>query len=123
MASAAARAAAPLRVNCCEAAEIPRFTFVIGIGTPIRPVEQTRTSRAEMPRLFAVICVISLASATPRLPVQAFAFPELTTMARARFPAACFALTFTGAAQTWFVVNIPATAAGTSETISARSRF
>src|SRR5262249_39854251 len=31
--------------------------------------------------------------------------------------------TFTGAAQIWLVVNIPATVAGTSEKISARSRF
>ena len=31
--------------------------------------------------------------------------------------------TFTGAAQTWLVVNIPATVAGVSETMSARSRF
>src|SRR4051794_10865863 len=31
--------------------------------------------------------------------------------------------TLTGAAQTWFVVNRPATTAGTSETMSARSRF
>src|SRR5271156_6804802 len=30
---------------------------------------------------------------------------------------------FTGAAQTWFVVNIPATVAGVAETMSARSRF
>src|ERR1043166_1312302 len=30
---------------------------------------------------------------------------------------------FTGAAQTWLVVNMPATVAGTSETIRARSRF
>src|SRR5271170_6749106 len=31
--------------------------------------------------------------------------------------------TFPGAAQTWFVVNIPETVAGISETMSARSRF
>src|SRR5262245_47204485 len=31
--------------------------------------------------------------------------------------------TFTGAAQIWLVVNMPATVAGTSETIRARSRF
>src|SRR5262245_17369207 len=31
--------------------------------------------------------------------------------------------TLTGAAQTWLVVNMPATVAGTSETMSARSRF
>ena len=28
---------------------IPRSTFFIGIGTPIRPVEQTKTSRAVSP--------------------------------------------------------------------------
>src|SRR5205823_423966 len=44
-------------------------------------------------------------------------------MARADFLAARWRLIFTGAAQTWFVVNIPATAAGTSETINARSSF
>src|SRR6185503_2133961 len=35
----------------------------------------------------------------------------------------CSAQTFTGAAQTWLVVNMPATVAGTSDTIRARSRF
>src|SRR5438128_3866484 len=55
--------------------------------------------------------------------MQAFAFPELTTIARANFLAARRPLIFTGAAQTWLVVNIPATAAGRSETIRARSRF
>src|SRR3954469_13783329 len=29
---------------------IPRSTFFIGIGTPIRPVEQTRTSLGDRPR-------------------------------------------------------------------------
>ena len=31
--------------------------------------------------------------------------------------------TFTGAAQTWLVVNMPAATAGSSETMSARSRL
>ncbi|MEY2550923.1 MAG: hypothetical protein QOG12_1067 [Verrucomicrobiota bacterium] len=79
---------------------MPRFTLAIGIGTPIRPVEQTRISLAETPRFSAVICVINFASANPRAPVQALAFPELTTIPRAEFRFACFALTFTGAAQT-----------------------
>ena len=57
----------------------------------------------------------------PCLPVHALAFPELTTIARAVCRAATFALSFTGAADTRFVVNVPATAAGVSETISARS--
>jgi hypothetical protein len=55
--------------------------------------------------------------------VQAFALPELTTIACA-FPDRTLSThTFTGAAHTWFVVNIPATVAGTLETMSARSRF
>jgi hypothetical protein len=61
------------------------------------------------------------ASRNPGRPVHAFAFPEFTTIARAVFRAAHFALTFTGGAQTLFVVNIPATVAGTSEMIRARS--
>jgi hypothetical protein len=123
IASAAWRALERDPDNRPAAAAIPRFTFAIGIGTPMRPVEQTSTSRASMPRLCAVISAIFSASAIPRAPVQALAFPELTTIARADFLAAFRALTFTGAAQTWLVVNIPATAAGTSDTINARSSF
>src|SRR5580693_4820140 len=61
------------------------------------------------------------ASLNPCAPVAALAFPEFTTIARANFLAARCRLIFTGAAQTWLVVNIPATAAGTSETINAKS--
>src|ERR1035437_2876826 len=71
----------------------------------------------------AAKCVMLFASSIPCRPVQALAFPEFTTMAWADFRAARFALIFTGAAQTWLLVNIPATVAGTSETIRARSRF
>ena len=59
----------------------------------------------------------------PCLPVQALALPELTTMAWAVPFLTRSTQTFTGAAQTWLVVNMPATVAGTSDTISARSRF
>src|SRR5437764_7449657 len=114
-------------------ARIPRTTFSIGIGTPIRPVEQTRTLaadgvlkldryfRSSFERASAVIRVIAFASRIPCAPVAAFALPEVTTIARANFSAERCRLIFTGAAQTWFVVNIPATVAGTSETISAIS--
>src|SRR5438874_1891942 len=63
------------------------------------------------------------ASFQPCLPVQALALPELTTMACAMPFLTRSMQTFTGAAQTWLVVNMPATVAGTSETMSARSRF
>ena len=63
------------------------------------------------------------ASFMPCLPVQALALPEFTTMACAMPFFTRGTQTFTGAAQIWFVVNMPATAAGTSETMSVRSRF
>src|SRR6266404_6663786 len=120
-------------------ARMPRSIFFIGIGTPIRPVEQTRMScaliflgssvkldrlkRSSLSSADAVNRIIVWASRSPWRPVQALAFPEFTTIARASSLRACCRLIFTGAAQTWFVVNIPATAAGVSETIKARSRF
>src|ERR1039458_10118100 len=57
----------------------------------------------------------------PLLPVQAFAFALLTTIAEALPDFACCMLNFTGAAFTWFVVNTAATTAGLSETRSAMS--
>ncbi len=55
--------------------------------------------------------------------MQALALPELTTTAWARPLLTRSTQTLTGAAQTWLVVNMPATVAGTSDTMSARSRF
>src|SRR5205807_10576449 len=71
----------------------------------------------------AVSRAIVWASRSPWRPVHALAFPEFTTIARASSLRACCWLIFTGAAQTWLVVNTPATAAGASETIKAKSRF
>src|SRR6185369_443510 len=71
----------------------------------------------------AVSAAISNASLAPCRPVQALALPELTTMAWPIPDPTRLAHTFTGAAQTWLVVNIPATTAGTVDTINARSRF
>src|SRR5258708_4946534 len=105
------------------AAAMPRFTLGMGRVTPMRPVEATSTWAAGTRRIFAATAVISSASRRPRAPVQALALPELTTMARAVDLFARGRLTLTGAAQTWLVVNSPATAAGVSETMSARSRL
>ena len=91
---------------------MPRFTFSIGRTTPIRPVEATNTvfrgqgediHAGQFPPSFwhrAISCI----------PVQALAFPEFTTIACALDFFARGTLTFTGAAQPWLVVNIPATA-------------
>src|SRR6185503_3028814 len=65
----------------------------------------------------------SFASFNPCLPVHALAFPELTTMTWARPLLRRAIQTFTGAAHTWFVVNMPAAALGTCDRIIAKSRF
>jgi hypothetical protein len=59
----------------------------------------------------------------PWRPVQALALPELATTTCAVPRATRGRQSFTGAAHTWLVVNMPATVAGTSEAIRARSRF
>ncbi len=100
---------------------IPAFTFVIGSAIPIRPVEQTRTSSSGRFKALPTWAHMARASFSPRSPVQALAFPEFTTIACADALDALGSLTLTGAAQTWFVVNMPATAAGASDTINAMS--
>ena len=55
--------------------------------------------------------------------VELFATAPLTDTARRFFAGFDRVDSFTGAAQAWFVVNMPATVAGTCEIISARSRF
>src|SRR4051812_36265166 len=99
-------------------ARMPFSTFRIGIGTPMRPVEQTRMSSALIlnqrfakldgfkPSSFerdrfefeserAANTAICSASRIPCAAVAAFAFPEFTTIARAKFLAATFRLTWT----------------------------
>ena len=85
------------------------------------PVDATSTSAASQPSCAAVSSTISSASASPWAPVQAFAFPEFATMARARPRATAARLSVTGAATTRFCVNTAAVLAGTSDTTSARS--
>jgi hypothetical protein len=123
MASAALAACSRLEPSSTAASTIPARTLSIGNVTPIRPVEPTNAIPRGRFSAFSVNSAISIASFIPRCPVHAFALPEFTTMACA-LPDLNLAMhTFTGAAHTWFVVNIPATVAGTLDTISARSRF
>src|SRR5882757_10859739 len=91
--------------------------------TPIRPVEPTSAEPFGKFNARSVNETISRASAMPCLPVQALALPELMTTSCAVLFFTRSTQTFTGAAQTWLVVNMPATVAGVSETMSARSRF
>ena len=106
-----------------DAASIPFATFAIGKGTPIRPVDATKTSSGLNPSAAAASSVIRAASFIPCSPVQALALPELTTTACALPAAARRRQSLTGAAATWLVVNNPAALAGTSDRIKPKSRF
>ena len=94
-------------------------------GTPMTPVEATRTWRGEIPSSFAAARALSSEVRSPSAPVQALAFPELTTTARAqpRVSLRWRRESSTGAAATRLVVNMPAAAVSrASEKINARSR-
>src|SRR5438477_375335 len=56
-----------------------------GRGTPMTPVLATATSYGSQPIFAAAASAIAMASRSPCGPVQAFAFPELTTIPRS-FP-------------------------------------
>src|SRR5947199_1537057 len=90
--------------------------------TPIRPVAQGRTAAGATPRSRAASAVDSAAVRSPSAPVQALAFPAWTRTAAARPAATRRRASCTGAAGARFVVNTPATLAGSSAAISATSR-
>src|SRR2546430_9591265 len=107
MASAAWRAFVGDLASNGAHARTPRSTFFIGISTPIRPVEQTSTSPSLNFRAAAAVSVIRFSSAIPLRPVHAFAFPEFTPIARAKYFAARGALHFPDARQTRLPGNNP----------------
>ena len=85
------------------------------------PVEEGRISFGSHPANSPASAHMRRASFSPCRPVQALAFPALTTTPRS-FPAAMFSRPiFTGAAKTLFVVNTAAATAGTSQTSSPTS--
>src|SRR6267143_1815908 len=53
-------------------------------GTPMTPVEQTKTSSDLQPRRFAVSATVRTAAAYPAAPVAQLALPAFTTTARMR---------------------------------------
>src|SRR5271163_64669 len=62
----------------------PRRTLSSGKGTPITPVEQTKSSCGWQPRCLAASLTVRNATAWPEAPVAQLALPALTTTARMR---------------------------------------
>ena len=61
---------------------IPASIFASGRNSPMIPVESTSTSSAAAFTAAPAAAAMARASSSPRAPVQAFALPELTTIAR-----------------------------------------
>ena len=122
MAWAASSRAAGLAASCVSPERMPFSSGAIGKCRPMTPVEQTRTCSGRQASSSAATAVILRASSRPRLPVQALALPEQTTMPRASARGNRSWQTWTGAARTRFCVKTPAAAAGPLLTINARSR-
>src|SRR3989441_38682 len=100
-----------------------RRIFSTGNGTPMTPVEQTKTSSTGQPRRLAASVTVRSAAASPAAPVAQLAFPAFTTTALI-FPfeaRRCSLEIRTGAATTRFCVKTAAAEAGTSLEKTARS--
>ncbi len=90
-------------------------------GSPITPVEATKTSAGLQPIAFAASSVVKRTCALPFLPVNAFALPELTTSPAALPRFTCFRHHSTGAEGHFERVNTPATAVPLSKAASRTS--
>src|SRR5947208_537715 len=119
---ASAACGKPPGASAAAAARTPARRRARGTWTPIRPVAHGRTAAGAPPRRRAPSAVDSAAVRGPSAPVQALAFPAWTRTAAARPAATRRRASCTGAAGARFVVNTPATLAGSSAAISATSR-
>ena len=79
-----------------------------GSGSPITPVEATKTSVSRQRRSRAVAATVLATDLRPTAPVKALALPELITTARARRPLSAFRHHSTGAPAVSERVNTPA---------------
>ena len=122
MASAARWPAAVSPARSAAAAGMPVSTAAMGSGTPMRPVEQTRTSSGGQPSAVAVTSHMRRAWARPGAPVAALAFPALRTTAAACPSVRLLRLTCTGAAATRLVVNTPAAVTGRRSAVATSAR-
>jgi len=112
----------PVGTTAVASFSMPGRMMSIRRGTPMRPVEQTRKVSGATPNCWAAWTAMAWASRRPCLPVQALAWPLLTTMPWATpILATRSASSRTVAALTWLVVKVPARTAGTSEKKRAMS--
>ena len=101
---------------------MPGMILSMGSCSPMRPVEQTTTSEAEIPRTAATFSAVAWVFWNPCGPVQALAPPEFSTTASTRPSVTTWRDQCTGAAATRLEVKTAAAAfSGPSLTTRARS--
>ena len=101
---AAVTAACSSSPSTAAAAAIPCSTVAIGRNSPMMPVDITSMASPATPSSRPATSAIRRASSSPRLPVQALAFPELITTPRRPRPGVRERSSATGAAYTRLVV-------------------
>src|SRR3954469_11102384 len=95
--------------------------FPAGSDSPITPVEARKTSFGRLPISADADCATAAAALAPDVPVNALAFPLLTTSALALPWLTCFRHHSTGADAICDWVNTPATCVPGSRVTSRRS--
>ena len=120
-AKCSAALASPPPGRAPAAAAMPGSILSMGRCTPMSPVEHTATRSTGSRRWLAVSSRILAASASPCLPVQALAFPALTTTARRWAQSLVSRVSRTGAAAAALLVNVAAETAACSVSSRARS--
>ena len=114
----------PSALRAAAAASTPGRILSMGSCSPIRPVEQTKTSVAEMPSTSATFSAVLWVFWKPVGPVQALAPPEFRITASTRPSETTWRDQCTGAAATRLLVKTAAAALdGPSLTTRARSGF
>ena len=124
IASAACVPASCVSASIDGSALIPATIVSIGSCIPITPVDATSTEFSGIPSALDTACASLRHALSPSSPVRALATPLLiTTACEYSLLYTIFLSHFTGAANTLFVVNVPAVTHGFSEKIIAMSFF
>ena len=116
---------APIIGSPCSSVAIPTTPasiFSIGNGTPITPVELTKTWLAVVPSSAAAAAAIRRAFSTPRRPVATLLTLLFAMIARSTPPRMVSRPRITGAPGKWLRVNTAAAVASTSLANRVRSR-
>ena len=100
---------------------MPARALSLGRGTPMTPVEETRTSLGLQSSASATCAMICSTASRPRMPVKALELPALTTSARASPSFTCSRPSSTSLDAQALLVKTPATLVPSASLAKVRS--